>query len=150
MPTLQLQFVVGRGYHLTLPPPPPAPALPADFVQVQRQAKRWRCSTEQLLSLNQRNAESLQEILIITERLLGDLVARVGARLAPLLAANDALTQLDMLMAFAALAKKTRTPYAPASVTASLAPLAIKAGPAPVFEQLSRRCASTAASPPTT
>jgi DNA mismatch repair protein MSH4 len=108
MPSMQLQFVVGRGYHLSLPPPPAGAELPADFVQVQRQTKRWRCSTEALLSLNQRNAESLQEILIITERLLAELVARIGARLAPLLAANDALTQLDMLMAFAALAKPRR------------------------------------------
>jgi DNA mismatch repair protein MSH4 len=134
MPTLQLQFAVGKGFHLT---GPLGAALPADFVQVQRQARRFRCSTEQLLSLNQRNNESLQEILIITERLLGDLVARVGARLAPLLAASDALTQLDMLMAFAALAKKTRAPYTQAKVTPSpSAPLAIKAGRHPILEQL--------------
>lgn len=136
MPSMQLQFVVGRGYHLSLPPPPAGAELPADFVQVQRQTKRWRCSTEALLSLNQRNAESLQEILIITERLLAELVARIGARLAPLLAANDALTQLDMLMAFAALAAKARMPYCKPTVSAALAPIAVKQGRHPVFEQL--------------
>jgi DNA mismatch repair protein MSH4 len=136
MPTMQLQFVAGRGYHLSLPPPPASTELPPEFVQVQRQAKRWRCSTEALLSLNQRNAESLQEILIITERLLAELVARVGARLAPLLAANDALTQLDMLMAFAALVTKARTPYCKPTISPVLAPIAIKQGRHPVFEQL--------------
>lgn len=89
------------------------------YWKVQKLAKRWRCSTEALLSLNQRNRErydylcfssknktlivreSVSEILIITDRVLSGLLATVRRFLPALHDAAEGVTSLDMLMAFA-------------------------------------------------
>lgn len=50
---------------------------------------------------NDDNHSSVNEILIITDRTLSALLATVRTFLAPLYAAADAVTLLDVLMAFA-------------------------------------------------
>jgi hypothetical protein len=88
--------------------------------KVRKLAKRWRCTTDRLISLNQRNRErlllvcascecadtcactrSVNEIVIIQARVLAQLLGVVRSCLPALYAAADGIIMLDMLMAFA-------------------------------------------------
>ena len=106
--SLQLDYNVRKGHHLVMQAQPNSVTLPPWMIQVQRQAKRWRCSTEQLLSLSQRNAESMNEVLILTDRVLEAFAMRVVGTLPPLQKLNDALTTIDLLLAFAAVARDNK------------------------------------------
>jgi hypothetical protein len=64
-----LQFSSKRGHFLTVDAKTDGSfKLPEIFIQVSKQGKKLQCSTEALIRLNQRNNDSLNEILLMTER----------------------------------------------------------------------------------
>jgi len=65
-PKLKLAYGAKRGYHYSLVSV--GTSLPRAAIKVARQGKTWTFSTESLWALNTRQAESLNEILLLAAR----------------------------------------------------------------------------------
>lgn len=100
-PKLRLQFTAKRGYYYSVlmngKNPPPKGAI-----QIARQGKSWTFSTESLSALNTRQNESLNEIMLLTARVLDELLHSLRQNLATLYSINDTIAMLDLLTSFAA------------------------------------------------
>ena len=66
LPMLKVQFQPKRGWFMSLPAT--SAQLPAIFVQVTQQNKKFVFSTEEMISLSERNQEAQMEITLMTDR----------------------------------------------------------------------------------
>ena len=66
MSGLRLQYTAKRGYFLSCPLNTPPP--PNAFVQITKSGKKFNFSSEELLHLNMRTRESMEEIFMLTAR----------------------------------------------------------------------------------
>ncbi len=121
-----------RGYHFALAIAPPS-ATAGTFVQVTRQGKRWLCSSQDLMRLNSRAREAVEEIQLLSTRIVAELCAGVRRRLEPLYRLSDALALLDLLCSHAEHASTSRGGMCRPELTED-GPIAIKAGRHPLLE----------------
>jgi hypothetical protein len=70
-----VQYNTKRGYYFTVPGT--VKHIPAIFGHASMQGKKWILSTDQLETLNIRCKESLQDIYLMTERVIEGLMAKI-------------------------------------------------------------------------
>lgn len=100
------------GYMLSVPLA--IADLPSIFIMPSKKGNRSVCLTEDLISLNSRLAEAVQEIYIITGRIVEDCLSTLREHISVLLAVSvlphpldasltrqDTVALLDMLLSFA-------------------------------------------------
>jgi DNA mismatch repair ATPase MutS len=73
--SLKVQYNTKRGYYFTVPGT--VKHIPAIFGHASMQGKKWILSTDQLETLNIRSKESLQDIYLMTERVIEGLIAEI-------------------------------------------------------------------------
>lgn len=79
--SLKLHYAARRGYFFSVEAAKFDHFLPPIFIQSKKQGKRVICSTEELNRLTSRSNDALNEIYILTEKILGELVAKVRSHL---------------------------------------------------------------------
>src|SRR3990167_915035 len=95
---LKLKYSTKRGYYLSLNSF--VGVLPDIFIQVLQQKKTIKFSTEELISLNERQKEAMKEILQISNRLLEDLFHQLRGNIACIYNINDTIALLDTICSF--------------------------------------------------
>lgn len=73
--SLKVQYNTKRGYSFTVPGS--IKHIPAIFGHASVQGKKWILSTDQLETLNIRSKESLQDIYLMTERVIESLIGEI-------------------------------------------------------------------------
>lgn len=112
-PNIRLAFNPSRGYHLSVPDMVlRMDNQPVTFIQQVKRGKVVLCTTENLASLDDRQAEAFAEINIMTERVVQDLLTLIRQHMGWLFNISESLAFLDMMHAFANLVpqRKLRTP----------------------------------------
>lgn len=99
---LQLQYNHKRGYFLGINKFDVM--LPEIFIQVNRKKKSVQFSTEELISLNDRQKESVKEIMQLTNRILEGLFLKLRTNIACIYNINDTIALLDLITSFATFA----------------------------------------------
>ena len=98
---LEVRFKAPRGFHLTLTQKQlGGRPLPEAFCNITGTTRLF-FTTLDLLKLNERINESLNEIYLLSDQVALDAVRRVRALLGSLYKASEALAMLDMLCSFA-------------------------------------------------
>ena len=84
----------------------PTPPLPSIFIQQVKQKKFIKFSSEELISLNDRQKDSMAEILQLSNRLLEELFHNLRGNIGCIYSLNDTTSLLDMITSFASFACK--------------------------------------------
>ena len=96
-------YSVSRGYHLSVP----ATIFQIDtldtsrFVQCVRRGTRVNCSTEELLSLEERQKDSFNEIVVMSERVLQNLLVEIRRSMGWMFVFGESLAFVDLMLCFA-------------------------------------------------
>lgn len=135
MPALQLRYTETRGFHLFLPGRPAT--LPDELCQATQMKQGIACSTDELLSLNERNREALTRVYVLTNEALQGLLGRLRDGLAELYKIIEAVALLDMLQGFAVVAQSS-SGYVRPSLTAGGA-LVLRQARHPAVERLQQQ-----------
>ncbi|KAF9466889.1 muts domain V-domain-containing protein [Collybia nuda] len=75
--------------------------LPKGFINVVMKKGKWMFSTIELKKMNARMKDALDETLILSDKIVQDLVAEILASVGALYKASEAVALLDMLWSFA-------------------------------------------------
>jgi len=75
LPSLKVQYNSKRGYFFTVPVS--VKNIPTIFGSAAMQGKKWMISTDQLETLNIRIKESLKDIYLMTDRVVGTLMGYI-------------------------------------------------------------------------
>ncbi|KJA21853.1 hypothetical protein HYPSUDRAFT_87688 [Hypholoma sublateritium FD-334 SS-4] len=105
--------------------------LPAGFVNVAMKKGRWMFSSMELKKMNSRMKDALDETLILSDKIIQDLIAHIIGDIGALYKASEAVALIDMLWSFAH-ASIMRN-YVRPEFTGTLA---IKSGRHPILETL--------------
>jgi DNA mismatch repair protein MSH4 len=105
--------------------------MPDVLVNRYRKKGYIECQTLDLVKLNQRIQDSHQEVVLMSDRTIGDLLEGVRSEIPALYRVCESIAMLDMLAAFAKLV--TVQEYVRPEITNSLA---IKAGRHPIHEKV--------------
>lgn len=135
IPSLKVNFSARRGHFLTMD----AKAmknntLPPIFIQVSRQKDKISCSTEDLIRLNQRNNDSLNEISLLSDFVVEKLVHEIRQNLGVIYKLHEAVAFLDFICSLANYSATTNLCTRPELT--SDGPLVIKKGRHPVMEKI--------------
>ncbi|KAJ8590908.1 hypothetical protein M405DRAFT_932507 [Rhizopogon salebrosus TDB-379] len=103
--------------------------LPKGFINVSAQKGRWLFSSMDLKKLNARMKDSLEEALVLSDKIIQDLVGGVIAFAGVLYSASEAVATIDLLRSFAHVSIMRN--YVRPEFTDTLA---IKSGRHPVLE----------------
>ncbi|KAL6046684.1 MutS protein msh4 [Balamuthia mandrillaris] len=129
---LRLEYNARRGYYLSLPISSGKP--PSCFIQVSKKGKKWLCSSKELISYNARLSESMNEILLMTDRIIEDLLNKIRKHIGCLFKVSESIALLDMLASFATYVSVSQTCVRPEFTDSG--PLAIKQGRHPIAEKI--------------
>jgi DNA mismatch repair protein MSH4 len=105
--------------------------IPEVLINCFRKKTYIECQTLDLVKLNQRIQDSHQEVVLMSDKTIGDLLEGVRSEIPALYRVCESIAMLDMLAAFAKLA--TVQEYVRPEITTSLA---IKAGRHPIHEKV--------------
>lgn len=127
-----MKFDTARQYYICVPPAELEDRqLPDMFINVFRKKNRIECQTLDLVKLNQKIADSHNEVINMSDRSIQELIQDVCSEMSALFRVSEAIATLDMLASFAQLV--TSRDY----VRPELADvLAIKAGRHPIREKI--------------
>ncbi|KAG0703501.1 muts domain V-domain-containing protein [Suillus ampliporus] len=75
--------------------------LPKGFINVSAQKGRWLFSSMDLKKMNARMKDSLEETLVLSDRIIRDLVGEIIAFSGVLYSASEAVATIDLLWSFA-------------------------------------------------
>eukprot|EP00808_Paulinella_micropora_P018136 g61784.t1 len=131
-PTLREHYTASRGFHLNVP----AELLltyPNLFVKQVKRGKRVYCTTEDLISLNDRQNEAFTEIVLMTDRVIAEVLTNIRQQLAWLSGVAESLAYLDMICCFVGIVSAKENWVRPRFTEEG--PIAIKAGRHPVLEE---------------
>jgi DNA mismatch repair protein MSH4 len=136
---IRLKHSAGRGYYLTMPFVATAEQLAAEFIQVSKQGKCLHFGTAALSSLNTRIRQSLVEVLLMTDRVIGDVVQTVRENASILHQVSEALSLLDFVVALATFTSSSsdKAAYCRPEIIAD-SPMSIKQGRHPLAERLQK------------
>ncbi|KAG7450886.1 uncharacterized protein BT62DRAFT_1046066 [Guyanagaster necrorhizus] len=101
--------------------------LPKGFINVSLKKGRWQFSSMELKKMNARMKDALDETLILSDKIIRDLVAEILVDVGALYKASEAIALVDMLLSFA------HVSIIRPEFTGTLA---IKAGKHPILETL--------------
>eukprot|EP01119_Soliformovum_irregulare_P017774 TRINITY_DN5333_c0_g1_i3.p2 TRINITY_DN5333_c0_g1~~TRINITY_DN5333_c0_g1_i3.p2 ORF type:complete len:554 (-),score=161.96 TRINITY_DN5333_c0_g1_i3:2031-3692(-) len=132
--SLKLQYHAKRGHFIVIDNPPPS--LPPLFIQVAKQGRKVHCSTQEISSLSRRNDESLNEILLMTDRVLEELVHRIRSQVGAIYKMSDSIALLDMLLSLTTYVTLSKTGCVRPEFTEDGA-MVIKQGRHPIMERIS-------------
>eukprot|EP00762_Andalucia_godoyi_P002634 ANDGO_03312.mRNA.1 DNA mismatch repair protein MutS len=121
----------------TLPNRSSIPGLSRNvFLQQVIHSNRMECTTEEVMSLNERLREILSEIIIITCSVLEETASDVRSKIPKLFELGDGLALLDMIASFAEVAKVSDMYSCPEMVDEIEAPLGLVRGRHPILDKL--------------
>ncbi|KAG1741768.1 muts domain V-domain-containing protein [Suillus paluster] len=144
--SLQLSLVYqDSGFVFTIKKDELEDELPKGFINVSAQKGRWLFSSIDLKKMNARMKDSLEETLVLSDRIIQDVVGEIVAFSGVLYSASEAVATIDLLWSFAHVSIMRRygrvhTPFFPTPPTLVLVrpeftdTLAIKSGRHPVLE----------------
>ncbi|KAG9014981.1 MutS protein msh4 [Tulasnella sp. JGI-2019a] len=89
------------GFWLTIRKDEVEGELPRGCINVTSKSAKWRFTTMELKKRNSRMKDSLDETLIMSDRIIQDLVAAIVEDIGVLYKASEAIALLDMLWSFA-------------------------------------------------
>ncbi|GBG67411.1 hypothetical protein CBR_g547 [Chara braunii] len=141
LPGLKLPLSVSRGFYLSIPIADLQDGsrdLPPEFIQVTTSRKMINCSSQELISLNERRGDFFTQCCRQTERALEELCDVVRGSLGFLQALSESISLLDMMVnAFAHLANAAdeNAPYTRPEFNDD-AKIVIEAGRHPVTERV--------------
>ncbi len=122
-----------RRYYLRIPEISfEGRVLPDVLINRYRKKGYIECQTLDLVKLNQRIQDSHQEVVLMSDKVIGQLLEDVRGEIPTLYRVCESIAMLDMLAAFAKLV--TIHDYVRPEITDSLA---IKAGRHPIHEKVS-------------
>ncbi|KAF9990044.1 MutS protein msh4 [Mortierella antarctica] len=129
---LKVQFNVTMGYYLsTTVDQLNGAELPLIFINIVRKAKLLSFTTLELIKKNAKINDSLTEVYLMSDKIVGDLSSEVRAEVGALYKASECIALLDMLLSFAH--QCTVNEYVRPEFTDTLV---IKQGRHPVIEKL--------------
>ncbi|KAG0202103.1 MutS protein msh4 [Mortierella sp. GBA30] len=129
---LRVQFNVTMGYYLsTTVDQLDGAELPLIFINIVKKAKMLTFTTLELIKKNAKINDSLTEVYLMSDKIVGDLSSEVRAEVGALYKASECLAMLDMLLSFAH--QCTVNEYVRPEFTDTLV---IKQGRHPVIEKL--------------
>jgi DNA mismatch repair protein MSH4 len=131
--SIKLQFNTRRGYFISFDKQN-INNLQTIFIQISQQGKKINCSTEQLIRLNQRNNDSLQEILLMTEKIINDLIYSIRQNIHIIYKISDSIAWLDMISSFVTYVNLSSNSVRPEFTKEG--PLVIKQGRHPIIQSL--------------
>jgi DNA mismatch repair protein MSH4 len=105
--------------------------IPDVLINRFRKKAHIECQTLDLVKLNQRIQDSHQEVVLMSDKTIGNLLEVVRSEIPALYRVCESIAMLDMLAAFAKLV--TVKEYVRPEITTSLA---IKAGRHPIYEKV--------------
>ncbi|KAF9523645.1 muts domain V-domain-containing protein [Crepidotus variabilis] len=105
--------------------------LPRGFVNPSLKKGRWMFSSMELKKMNARMKDALDETLLLSDKVIQDLVAQIVSNVGALYKASEAIALLDMLWSFAHVSIMRN--YVRPEFTGTLA---IKSGRHPILETL--------------
>jgi len=111
-----VKFSTARGYYLSLPVEM-ASNLPNEFIQPTKSGKYINCSTEEVLSLNIRAQDNIQDLLIMTHERIQQVLDIARSKYDALARLSDAVALLDLCHSFADKVASSKLPWARPSLT---------------------------------
>ncbi|KAI6104751.1 muts domain V-domain-containing protein [Pisolithus croceorrhizus] len=90
-----------NGFVFTLKKDELEGELPSDFINVTSQKGRWYFSSMELKKMNARMKDALDEALLLSNKIIQDLVEQILAYSGALYAASEAVAIIDLLWSFA-------------------------------------------------
>ncbi|RKO86224.1 muts domain V-domain-containing protein, partial [Blyttiomyces helicus] len=81
--------------------PPRRRQLPLEFINVVKKKKMLNFTTLKLLSYNDRIAESLTEVYLMSDKTIADLIGEIRQKIAILYKMSESIAMLDMAVSFA-------------------------------------------------
>ncbi|KAK0197948.1 muts domain V-domain-containing protein, partial [Armillaria mellea] len=106
--------------------------LPKGFINASLKKGRWQSSSMELKKMNARMKDALDETLILSDKIIQDLVADILVDVGALYKASEAIALADMLLSFAHVSI-SKGPGVRPEFTGTLA---VKAGKHPILETL--------------
>lgn len=129
---VEIRYENARRYYLRIPEVDFQDCgIPDVFINRFRKKGYIECQTLDLVKLNQRIQDSHQEVVLMSDKTIGDLLEGIRLEIPALYRACESIAMLDMLAAFAKLV--TIQEYVRPEITKSLA---IKAGRHPIHEKV--------------
>ena len=129
---LELRYDNARQYYLRLDASELEDrSLPAVFINVIRRKNKVECSTLDLRKRSQKIADSHTEVLLMSDKAIQILIAKIRVHMSVLFKISDSVAMLDMLASFAH--SVTLHEYTRPQITRTLG---IKASRHPIREQL--------------
>nr|CAD7401458.1 unnamed protein product [Timema cristinae] len=102
---LEVGFTTARGFHIQMSLGNKRAfhdlTLPEKFIQVQRSRNNYTFTTQELVILDQRGKEILQEVQSISSVVIFSLLTDIRGQIGCLYKLTDNILQLDMLVSFA-------------------------------------------------
>ncbi|SJL03144.1 uncharacterized protein ARMOST_06490 [Armillaria ostoyae] len=105
--------------------------LPKGFINASLKKGKWQFSSMELKKMNARMKDALDETLILSDKIIQDLVADILVDVGALYKASEAIALVDMLLSFAHVSIMRN--YVRPEFTGTLA---VKAGKHPILETL--------------
>ncbi|KAG0047888.1 MutS protein msh4 [Gryganskiella cystojenkinii] len=129
---LKIQFSLTMGYYLSTTVDQLGGAeLPLIFINMIKKGKTLSFTTLELIKKNAKISDSLTEVYLMSDKMVGDLSSEIRAEIGALYKASEAIAMLDMLLSFAH--QCTVSDYVRPEFTDTLA---IKQGRHPIIEKL--------------
>lgn len=114
--TVAVKETTARGYFLSIPADV-ADDIPAVFIQPVKSGRFVHCTSEEVLSLNARAQENVQDLLLMTNERIQEVLSFARERYDALASLSDAIALLDVCHCFADNVASSRLPWSRPKVT---------------------------------
>jgi DNA mismatch repair protein MSH4 len=131
--SVKLQFNQSRGYHISLSPLT-FEDVPEIFIQKVRSGKKVLCSTDLLVSLEERRKEAFVEIMNLTGQIIQSMLSRIRSHMGWMYRLSESISMIDMLCSFAKYVTVSDTCTRP--IFGDTGPIAIRGGRHPIKSKL--------------
>ncbi|KAJ3377261.1 MutS protein msh4 [Lobulomyces angularis] len=100
LPLLKVAYNPTAGFHLSLPVSCVTEEMPAEFINVNKKSKQYNFTTLKILSLNDRIQESLNEVYLMSDKIISELILEIRKNIQILYKVSESISLLDLLMSF--------------------------------------------------
>ncbi|KAI9098294.1 muts protein 4 [Phlyctochytrium arcticum] len=133
-PNIKIAYSPSRGFFLSIAKESVGDeGLSSEFVNLVEKRKTITFTSLELLSNNDRIRQSLNEVYLMSDKIVSELISCVRLRIRPLFRATEAIALLDMLMSFSHNRDKNQLVRPEFTGT-----MAIKCGRNPIKERVER------------
>jgi DNA mismatch repair protein MSH4 len=127
--SVKLQYNQSRGYHISLSCQM-SEEIPEIFIQKVKSGKKVLCSTDTLVSLEERRKEAFIEIIHLTGQIMQNVLSRVRSHVSWMYKLSEIVSLVDMLCSFAKYVTLSDVCVRP--IFGDSGPIAIKDGKHPI------------------